>query len=186
MSNEEKPGKIMLKDVRISFPDLFHAKAVNAGDKPKYGAQFLIPKDSPIVKAIMKEMEETAKLKWGNKAAATLTQLKAAGKTFFTDGDLKGYEGYEGHYCVSARNVQRPTVINRDKSPVTEEDGVFYSGCRVNAIIYLWAQDNNYGKRINATLSGVQFFADAEAFSGGPSAAKADEFETYGDAEVDI
>ena len=37
----------------------------------------------------------------------------------------------------------------------------------MNAIVELWAQDNNYGKRINASLAGVQFAKDGEAFAGG-------------------
>jgi hypothetical protein len=46
----------------------------------------------------------------------------------------------------------------------------------VVAIVELWAQDNSWGKRINATLKGVQFYQDGEAFAGGVSAS-ADDFE---------
>jgi hypothetical protein len=68
-------------------------------------------------------------------------------------------------------------VIDRDKSPLTAEDGKPYSGCYVNCSLELWAQDNSYGKRINAQLGGVQFFKDGDAFSGGGSAADADDFD---------
>ena len=70
----------------------------------------------------------------------------------------------------------RPLVIDADKSPLTEQDGKPYSGCYVNASIELWAQDNNYGKRVNASLSGVQFFRDGDAFAGG-RAADVDDFD---------
>jgi hypothetical protein len=77
---------------------------------------------------------------------------------------------------VSSRNKTRPLVIDRDKSPLTAQDGRPYAGCFVHASIELWAQDNAYGKRINASLRGVQFFKDGDAFAGG-GAASDDEFD---------
>ena len=56
-------------------------------------------------------------------------------------------------------------MINRDKTPIAESDNVVYAGCFVNGIISLWAQDNQFGKRINAQLDGVQFVRDGDAFS---------------------
>ena len=44
-----------------------------------------------------------------------------------------------------------------------------YSGCYVNAVIEVWAQDNEHGKRLNARLKSVQFFKDGEAFGAAPS-----------------
>ena len=60
--------------------------------------------------------------------------------------------------------------------PLTAADGRPYAGCYVIANVELWAQDNNYGKRINASLRGVQFLRDGDAFSGG-GAASEDEFD---------
>jgi hypothetical protein len=54
----------------------------------------------------------------------------------------------------------------------------------VNASIELWCQDNNYGKRINASLRGVQFLKDGEAFAGG-GVANADEFDDLAADEID-
>jgi hypothetical protein len=73
-------------------------------------------------------------------------------------------------------------VIDRDKTPLTSADGRPYAGCFVNASVELWAQDNNFGKRINASLRGVQFFKDGDAFSGG-GAASDDEFDSVEDAD---
>ena len=44
----------------------------------------------------------------------------------------------------------------------------------MNVSLELWAQDNNYGKRVNATLMGVQFFRDGDAFAGGGVASEED------------
>ena len=46
----------------------------------------------------------------------------------------------------------------------------------MNASIELWAQDNSFGKRVNASLRGVQFLKDGDAFAGG-GAASDDEFD---------
>jgi hypothetical protein len=70
----------------------------------------------------------------------------------------------------------RPTVINRDRTPLTAADGVIYSGCHGNVQVEVWAQDNSYGKRINAQLLGVQFTRDGDSFGGGTQPAKPDDF----------
>ena len=57
-----------------------------------------------------------------------------------------------------------------------EPSGRPYAGCYVNAVLEFWAQDNKFGKRVNATLMGVQFFRDGDAFSGG-GAASDDDFD---------
>jgi len=175
-------SKVTLANVRIAFPELFTAKAPDSGEgKPKFGAAFLFPPDHPANKLIDKAVKEVAKEKWGAKADATLAALMKADKICIHDGDNKAdYAGYEGNMFVNASNTARPTVINRDKSPLSEKDGVIYSGCYVNAIVEVWCQDNKFGKRVNATLSGVQFYKDGDAFSGG-RAASADEFEDLGE-----
>jgi len=88
-------------------------------------------------------------------------------------------DGYAGNYFVSARAYQKPLVIDRGKQPLAETDGRPYAGCYVNASVEVWAQDNEFGRRINATLRGVQFLNDGDAFAGGAPATP-DEFEDEG------
>jgi hypothetical protein len=85
---------------------------------------------------------------------------------------------------IKASNNKRPLVIDRDKTPLTEDDNKMYAGCYVNAIIDLWVQQNSWGKRINANLLGVQFLKDGEPFSDGANAS-ADSFDAFGDDDVD-
>lgn len=167
--------EIRLQNVRLSFPQLFKAETVNGEGKPAFSASFLINPNDPQIKMIEEAIETTAREKWGAKAEAILKQLRAQDKTALHDGDLKSnYAGFEGMLYISARNAARPLVIDRNKSPLTEQDGKPYAGCYVNAKVDLWAQDNNFGKRINATLSGVQFLRDGEAFAGGRAASEDD------------
>lgn len=169
--------KIKLQNVRLAFPVLFEAKTVNGEGKPAFSATFLIDPADPQVKTVSAAIDEVARGKWGEKAGATLRQMRAQDKVCLHDGALKSnYDGFDGVLYVSARSITRPLVIDRDKSPLTERDGRPYAGCYVNASIELWAQDNNYGKRVNASLRGVQFLRDGDAFAGGAPASE-DEFD---------
>lgn len=169
--------KIMVKNARLAFPAIFKAKAV-LDSEARFSASLLLEKNDPQIQAIEKAIEEVAKAKWGDKAAATLKQLRASDRTALRDGDVKEqYDGFAGHMYISASNSTRPLVINRDTTPLAEEDGKPYAGCYVSASIELWAQDNKYGKRINASLAGVQFVKDGDAFTGGGGAASVDEFD---------
>ena len=169
--------KLKLSNLRLAFPQLFEAKTVNGEGKPAFSATLLIKPTDPQVKAINAAIDAVAKEKWGAKADAILKQLRAADKTALHDGDMKStYDGFEGMLYVSARNAVRPTVLDRDKAPLVAADGKPYAGCYVNAVLELWAQDNAFGRRVNATLMGVQFHGDGDAFAGG-GAASDDDFD---------
>jgi hypothetical protein len=174
---------IMLKNVRLAFPALFEPKTVNGEGEPAYSAGLIFPKNHPQLKEIKAAIAQVAKDKWGDKAAATLKTLEASDKTCLHDGDTKAqYAGYEGNLFISARSSaeKRPLVLDRDKSPLVAADGRPYAGCYVNASLEIWAQSNNYGKRVNAQLRAVQFFKDGDSFGGG-TPADADEFDDLSD-----
>jgi hypothetical protein len=169
--------KIKLNAVRLSFPQLFEAKTVNGEGKPAFSAAFLISPKDPQIAMINTAISSVAAEKWGIKADAILKTIRAADKTCLHSGDLKSnYDGFEGMMYISARNPLKPSVVDTNRSPLVAEDGRPYAGCYVNAVLELWTQDNNYGKRVNATLMGVQFYKDGESFVGG-GVADADDFD---------
>jgi len=173
--------KLKLKNTRLAFPTLFEAKTVNGEGKPAFSASFLLDPADPQVEMLNQAIDAVAKEKWGAKADAILKQMRAQDKVCLHDGDLKAnYDGFPGSLYVSSRSATRPLVIDADKTPLSEQDGKPYAGCYVNCSIELWAQDNNYGKRINASLRGVQFRRDGDAFAGG-GAASEDEFDNIAD-----
>lgn len=171
--------KIMIKGARLSFPSLFH-KSEFEGKEGKFEATLLIPKsDTKTYNQIVKAIE----------AAKKEANKKVVEKNYFIkDGDEiyeeKEYDGYEGHWAIKAANSKRPTVIDRDKTPLTEDDERVYAGCYVNAIISPWVQDNQYGKRVNANLLGIQFVKDGEAF-GDATVADVDDFDDVEDDDFD-
>lgn len=175
--------KIKLQKVRLSFPNLFTAKKQDesSSSPPTFSAGFLLEPTDPQVKMIEDAMLQVAKEKWSAKADAVYKGMKVADKLALHDGDTKAqYAGYEGMMFVNANNPVRPLVLDRDKSPLTEQDGKPYGGCYVNVSLELWAQDNKFGKRINASLGGVQFVKDGDRFGGGSSADESD-FDELGD-----
>lgn len=167
--------KVKINNARIAFPTLFKAEQVNGEGEPKFSATFLLPKTHPAIKDIQNAIEQVAKEKWADKGEAILKKIKAELKLCLKDGDLKEeYEGFTGNYYLSANNKIRPYVVDRDKTQLNPDSGVIYAGCYVNAVIDIWAMDNKYGKRICASLSGVQFYKEGDAFSGGGIASDAD------------
>ena len=171
--------RLVLNNVRLAFPVLFEAKTVNGEGAPAFSAAFILTPNHPQLKELEAGFKTVAEAKWGAKAAAVLAAMKAQDKLCLHNGDLKpDYDGFPGNLYISARNKTRPTVVDAGRRALSQEDGKPYAGCYVNASIELWAQDNNYGKRINASLRGVQFYKDGDAFAGG-GAASEDEFTNY-------
>jgi hypothetical protein len=176
--------KITIQDIsekdfcRLAFAQhLFEAGTVGGEGKPAFSCTALIPPGHPAVAAIEAAEVQVATEKWGAKGEATLKSIRAAGKGAIKDGDTKAdYDGFEGNRFVSTRADKRPGVYDRDKSVLVAADGRPYSGCYANVMVEIWAQDNSYGKRINAQLLGVQFSRDGDSFGGGAQAAKADDF----------
>ncbi len=169
---------MILENVRLSFPALWEPKSFNGEGEAKYRAVFIIPRDSDAAKEIDKAINTVAADKWGAKAAATLASIKGNPNKFcYKDGDSKPqFDGFAGNMFLSASNAHRPTVIDRNKAPLLQQDGKPYAGCYVNALVEIWAQDNKYGKGIHATLRGVQFYKDGEAF-GASAPASPEEFQ---------
>lgn len=171
--------KVVIKNVRIAFPNIWEPKSYNGQGKPRCNALFIIEKDNAeALKAVKEAILAVAKEEWKEKAETMLSTLKAKGDLCLHDGAEKAdYDGFEGNMFVSASNASRPIVVDRDRSPLTEADGKPYAGCYVNVSIDVWAQDNQYGKRVNAKLLAIQFARDGDAFGGG-SKGSADDFDT--------
>jgi hypothetical protein len=172
--------KIKLSNVRLSFPSLFQKAQFN-GESTKYEATLMLHKED--------HAEDIRQIK-AQIDAAIKENLKGvklpADKICLKDGDESGRDEYVGHYTLKAANNKRPKVIDRDKTPLVEEDDKPYSGCYVNAVLELWVQNNSWGKRVNANLLGVQFYKDGEPFAGGEIAGD-DDFEDFGsDDDFDI
>lgn len=171
--------------VRLAFAQhLFEAGTVGGEGKPAYSVTAIIPKDHPVIAELMAAEEEAAKAKWEAKGPANLKAIRAAGKGVVKDGDLKSnYSGFEGNMFVSMRSANRPNVYGSKGEQLTEADGVVYSGCHAHVMVSVWAQDNQYGKRLNAEITGLKFSRNGDSFGGGATRATADDFADLSAAE---
>lgn len=162
---------------RLSFPSLFRTATFGEQDTGKYEATFVLNKEThaDAIKEIKDQMAKLMKDELKGKIPSDKLCLK--------DGDESGRPEFEGAFTLKASTKKRPVVIGKDRAPLAEDDNVIYAGCYVNAIFSLWAQNNQYGKRINAQLDGVQFAADGEPF--GEGGISVDEFSDFGDASDD-
>lgn len=163
-------SKVVLSGARIAFAAIWEPKQFNGTGEPACSAAFILdPKTQQSeINKVVESIKAVAAEKWGAKASDMLSVLKAKGDLCLQDGATKAnYDGFAGNVFISARNKSRPVVVDKNKAPLTQADGKPYSGCYVNASIEIWAQDNGYGKRINAKLIAVQFAKDGPAFSGG-------------------
>lgn len=169
---------VKVVNVRLAFPDLFEPDAKYS----RFGASFPIVPGSANAKALSAAVAEVAKAKWGAKADGILAQIKSKGDLGFQEapkrnGEGSVYDGFEDSFTLNASNKARPQVIDKDTSPLTQADGKPYAGCYVDASVEFWAQDNTYGKKINAMLRWVQFRADGAGFAGGAPVSQ-DEFQS--------
>ena len=174
--------KIKLERVRLSFPSVFKTAIYEGEDTGKYTATFLIPKAQTKIKQKLDQMIEAA-LKEAKLKAALIPADNFClrdGDDILVNKDGK-YDSFEGHWVLKAGNSKRPTVINKDKSAIIEEDEIIYGGCWVNGIIDIWIQNNKWGKRVNANLHGIQFVKDDEPFGAGPI----DVTDEFDDIDVD-
>lgn len=174
---------IALKNVRLSFPHLFKAKAFNKDQDPKFQATFLLdPSDKDHAKAIKQIKAQAKKVlieKFGEMPEKG--DFKLCFGLAEKHPKKKKYEGYEGMFYIATSNTIAPTTIDRRKQEVVEQDGVLYAGAFVNTNITLWPQDHPQGgKGVNANLRIVQFFRDGDAF--GTSKASVDEMD---EVEID-
>jgi hypothetical protein len=165
--------KIMLRNVRLSYEHIFTATSFEEGGDAKYSATFIIPKNHPDLPAVKRAFLEAGREEFPDafKSGAWPKGYACGLKDADTDTDSMGEilaeknPAYAGCYILEANSTRRPVALNRDKSAVTEEDGVIYSGCYVNASLnaagYTYAKVK---KGVKAYLNGVQFVKDGERF----------------------
>lgn len=172
--------RIMLKNVRLSFPSLFEPTSFQGGD-PKYQATFLIPKDD---KANLDRLEQAVA-----DAVAEGTAKKFEGKAPkkfkndpIRDGEEKDGAEFQGCMFISARNKMKPQVVDAQVNPILDQSEI-YAGCYVNATVTAFAYNFEGVKGIGWSLGNIQKVKDGEPFGAGAIRAES-EFEAF-DSEDD-
>lgn len=199
--------KVKLSNVRLSFPDLFHAKEFKTGDgKPRFNATFLIEPGSEQDKAIEAAIKAAAVETHGPKADKFLAGVRGnANKCSYLDGDAKEYDGYEGMMYLSCHSKTKPAVfthrkVNGKVCHLNETGDTFqmdefgklvpvevdfevrlpFAGGYVNATVDIFATKGDF-PGVFASFSGVQWCGDGPAFGGGGKGAVPDDFDEVTD-----
>lgn len=165
--------KIMLRNVRLSFEHIFTPSKFDENQEAKYSATFIIPKDHQDLALVKKSMFEAGQETFpsdftgGGWPRGFSCSLKDADKDVNSSGVILAEKNpeYKGCYVLETNSTRRPVVLDRRKAAITEDDGIIYSGCFVNAS--LAATGYTYGKvkkGVKCYLNGVQFVKDGERF----------------------
>lgn len=193
---ETKLGQVKLNQVRLSFFKGFKATASVEGGRETYKSSFLMDPATKIGKANIKACEDAVEAvgrdKWKDKWPAIKKGIKEDrmcfrdGETFVGSESGEVYDGYEGMMALVGANQNRFTIVDRDRTPLAEEDGKPYSGCYANAVVrfYAVAEKNKGGNGIFCTIEAIQYHSKGEAF--GASQMSAEEaFDDLGEEELD-
>ena len=180
-SQFDDPAKVRLKMVRGSYLHLFKPKGFgkkNEGE-PKFSGTGIIDPETKSGKANLDLLEDAIEFvgseQWGKDWPKIKKKLTKDGRICLREGDEDADET-DGMMTITASNSKRPLALDENGDEVTEADDVIYSGCYGDMIVRLWAQDNDYGQRINAAFEGFKFRKDGDPFGGG-SKTTADDFD---------
>jgi len=180
---------IFLSNVRLSFPHLAEPqKQVNeatGATRISYNAEFIMPQDHAGFVQFMQRYGAMALEKWKEHAQTVMGMIQQDRKTRcfglgaekINKKTFKPYDGYAdaGAVFITAGRDSAPQMIQADGSPVDPANTMayqqlarkMYGGCRVNAAVKPWLQDNKHGRGIRCDLIAVQFAADDTPFGEG-------------------
>lgn len=171
-----KATEVVTGEIRLSYANIFEARAMEEGDTKKFSTAILIPKKDKVTLAKMEKAIEVAKqegkTKWKGKIPATL-------KLPLRDGDEEkpDDDNYAGVMFLNCSSVKRPKVVDENRNEILDADEV-YSGCfaRVALNFYPFAGKSN---GIAVGLNAVQKLKDGDRLGGGG----VDIDEAFGDSD---
>jgi len=178
---------IFLSNVRLSFPHLAEPqRQINeqtGKERVSYNCEFIMSQDHPGFQQFMQKYGAMALEKWKEHANTVMQMINGDRKTrCYGRGEEKvnkktfqPYDGYAGHVFITAGRDSQPQVIQADGQPIDPTNTMayqqltrkMYGGCRVNAAVKPWLQDNKHGRGIRCDLIAIQFAADDKAFGEG-------------------
>lgn len=178
---------IFLSSVRLSFPHLAEPqRQVNeqtGKERISYNCEFLMVQDHAGFAQFMHRYGAMALEKWKEHAQTVMGMIQNDRKTrCFGRGEdkvnkktLTPYDGYAGNVFITAGRDSPPQVIQADGTPIDPTNTMqyqaltrkMYGGCRVNAAVKPWLQDNKYGRGVRCDLVAIQFAADDKPFGEG-------------------
>ena len=178
---------IYLSNVRLSFPHLAEPqRQVNEAtgkERISYNCEFIMPQDHAGFTQFMQRYGSMVLEKWKEHAQTIMGMIQNARKLrCFGRGEEKinkktfqPYDGYAGNVFITAGRDSQPQVIQADGQPIDPTNTMayqqltrkMYGGCRVNAAVKPWLQENKHGRGVRCDLIAVQFAGDDAPFGDG-------------------
>jgi hypothetical protein len=178
---------IFLSGVRLSFPHLAEPQRqineLTGKERISYNCEFIMPQDHAGFGQFMAKYGAMALEKWKEHANTVMQMIQGDRKTrCYGRGEEKvnkktfqPYDGYAGNVFITAGRDSQPQVIQADGQAIDPTNSMayqqlarkMYGGCRVNAAVKPWLQDNKHGRGIRCDLIAVQFAADDKPFGEG-------------------
>lgn len=172
MKKQKKNLRVLLRDVRLSFPHLDepHASTAIPGAPEKYSASFLIEPGSQAHQLCAQAIREVAESTWGGAYAAQMANPTCEKQPLHRGDDRpKVYDGYAGMMYVAASSRVQPDLRDADpKIQIRDAQAIrekFLPGYRVNAVVEFWPE-TRFSQRVCASLVGVQFAGYADILGG--------------------
>lgn len=187
---------VYLSDVRLSFPALAEPqKNKQYPDKPaSYNCDFIFDSEQHLGwQQFMQRVAVMANEKWKEHTQTVMQMIGqdrklrcfGPGSEKINQKTLKVWDGYVGKVFISANKYAdkgMPQMIRDNGQPVDPTNLMEYQavarkmfgGCRVNAAVKPWLQQNSHGRAVRCDLIAVQFLRGE-----GPGA------EPFGDAHAD-
>ena len=177
---------IYIQHARLSFPHLTQAHQSGPNSAAKFSADLLLPvSDTQVSTLEQAGLAIAAEISPQNPQQVITLARQDRQLRSFGPGELKvkadtgqPYDGYVGHFFVSASNQIMPQMVRADGKPIDPANQMeaqavartMYGGCYVNAAIKPWPQNNTNGRAVRWELVAIQFAADGEAFGSGAPA----------------
>ncbi len=181
---------IYLSDVRLSFPHLVEPQRqkneATGKERISYNCELLMSPDHPGYVQFMQKYAEMAAGKWREHANQVMQMVQAErklrcygrGEEKVNKKTFQPYDGYAGNVYITCGRDTPPQAIQEDGRPVDPGNTMayqavmrkMYGGCRVNAAVKPWLQENQYGRGVRCDLVAIQFFCDDASFGDGGAA----------------
>ena len=178
---------IYLSNVRLSFPHLAEPqRQVNEAtgkERISYNCEFIMPQDHAGFTQFIQRYGSMVLEKWKEHAQTIMGMIQndrklrcfGRGEEKINNKTFQPYDGYAGHVFITAGRDSQPQVIQADGQPIDPTNTMayqqltrkMYGGCRVNAAVKPWLQENKHGRGVRCDLIAVQFAGDDTPFGDG-------------------
>lgn len=178
---------VYLSNVRLSFPNIVKPQVKTnpetGTDRTAYNCELLMPPTHEGFKQFVQTYGQLALERWKEHAQNVMGMVNAdrryrcfgSGEEKVNKKTFKVYEGYAGNVYITCSRDNPPQIIDHTGAPVDPLNtmayqalaGKMYAGCRVNAAVKPWLQDNKHGRGVRCELIALQFAGDDAPFGEG-------------------